>query len=196
MNSAAVKAAVFMGLLPPALYAQDLEKGGFEVRAFGGIINAGNGPTRVVSPAVGIEGAFGISRFVALTAGYTHDYLHDSALVTCDPPAFILPGQTTIPKNCVSYEFQQEFMGGVRVSAPNRSRLTPHLQFSLGAVRQTSTSSPASFASGKTEFGLGPGAGVDCKITRHFGTSIDVNFVKANRLTGFYHVTGGVFFRF
>jgi hypothetical protein len=149
-----------------------------------------------VSPALGIEGAFGLSRFVALTAGYTHDYLLDSALVTCDKPAFIQPGETFRLKNCISYEFQHEFMGGVRISAPNRSRITPHLEFSLGAVKQTSTSSPADFATGKTEFGLSPGAGVDYKLSRHFGLVVDANFVKANRITGFYHVMGGVFFRF
>jgi hypothetical protein len=55
---------------------------------------------------------------------------------------------------------------------------------------------PSGLAPGKTEFGFGPGVGVDFKIMRHFGTSIDANIVKANRFTGFYHVTGGVFFRF
>jgi len=202
MNCVVVKAALFLGLLT-TVYAQDLEKGRFEIRASGGIVNAGNtdmrlsdAPLRVVSPAFGIEGAFGLSRFVALTAGYTHDYLLDSALVTCDKPPFIQPGETFRLKNCISYEFQHEFMGGVRISAPNRSRITPHLEFSLGAVKQTSTSSPADFATGKTEFGLAPGAGVDFKIMRHFGVGVDANFVKANRITGFYHVMGGVFFRF
>jgi hypothetical protein len=196
MSKITVNFAVLVGILTSSLFAQDLGKGNFEVRASAGIVNAGDGPVRVVAPAFGIEGAFGLSRFLALTAGYTHDNLHDSNLVTCDPPPYNLPGETYIPKNCVSYEFQHEFMGGVRLSVPNRSRITPHLQLSLGAIRQTSTSGPASFATGKTEFGFGPGAGLDFKITRHFGTSIDANFVKANRYTGFYHVMGGVFYRF
>jgi hypothetical protein len=191
-----IKAAVFLALLATALYGQDLEQGHFEIRALGGIVNAGNGPVRVVSPTLRIEGAFGLSRFVALTAGYTHDFLLDSALVTCDSPPFILPGETFRLKNCISHEFQHEFMGGVRISAPNRSRITPHLQFSLEAVRQTSTSSPADFATERTEFGFGPGVGVDVKIMQHFGTSVDANFVKANRMTGFYHVMGGVYIRF
>ena len=179
-----------MGLLAAALNAQDLGKGGFEVRASWGIVNAGNGIDRVISPTIGVEGAFGLSRIIALTAGYTHDSLHDPVLVTCRP--FLIPP----PKDCTSYEFQHEFMGGVRISAPNRTRITPHLQFALGAVRQTSTSSPASSATGKTEFGFGPGAGLDYKLTRHFGIGVDANYVKANSLPGFYHVTGSVFFRF
>ncbi len=190
MNQVLRQCFLLMGLLTAVLNAQDLGKGGFEVRAYGGIINAGGGPVRITSPTAGVEGAFGLSRFVALTAAYTHDSLHDSALVTCR--AFLIPP----PKDCTSYEFQHEFMGGVRISAPNRTPITPHLQFALGAVRQTSTSSPASFATGETEFGFGPGAGLDYKLTRHFGIGVDANYVKANRLPGFYHVTGSVFFRF
>jgi hypothetical protein len=183
--------------LTTAIHAQDLGKGRFEVRASGGIINAGNGPVRVVSPTFGIEGAFGLSRFIAITAGYTYHSLRNYALVTCDSPPFDLPGETFRDKNCTSYEFQYEFMGGVRISAPNRSRITPHLQISLGAIKQNSPLLlPSGLTPGKTEFGFGPGAGVDYKLSRHFGVGVDANFVKANRFTGFYHVTGSVFFRF
>ena len=43
---------------------------------------------------------------------------------------------------------------------------------------------------------FGHRAGLDFKLSRHFGVGVDANFVKANRITGFYHVMGGVFFRF
>jgi len=125
------------------------------------------------------------------------DRLHsDSRLVTCDLAPFDLPGQTVIPKNCVSAEFQHEFMGGFRISMPNPTRITPHLDLAAGAIKQTSTSSPASFSDGRTEFGFAPGIGADIKVMRHFGVSIDANFVKANHMTGFYHVMGGLYFLF
>ncbi len=176
--------------------AQDLAKGNIEVKISGGFVDAGNGPARVPAPALGIEGAFGLSRFLAITAGYTHDYLNSARLVTCDSIPFYPPGQTFIPKNCVSSEFQHEFMGGLRISVPNPTRITPHLNLDIGAIKQTSTSSPASASDGRTEFGFAPGIGADIKIIRHFGISIDANFVKASRTTGFYHVMGGAYVRF
>ena len=87
-------------------------------------------------------------------------------------------------------------MGGFRISMPNPTRITPHLDLAAGAIKQTSTSSPASFSDGRTEFGFAPGIGADIKVMRHFGVSIDANFVKANHMTGFYHVMGGLYFLF
>jgi hypothetical protein len=195
MNNVFLKPSLLMGLLTAALNAQNLGKGGFEIRAFGGIVNAGGGPVRIIESAAGVQGAFGLSRFVAVTAGYTHDYSLDSFLIDCPSGAthIYLPGQTFIPKDCTNYGFQNEFMGGFRISAPNRSAITPHVEFSLGAVKQTAGDN---FATGRTEFGFGPGAGLDYKLTRHLGIGVDANYVKANRLPGFYHVTGSVFFRF
>jgi hypothetical protein len=187
MNSVVVKAAVFVGLTT-AVHAQDLEKGRFEIRASGGI-NAGGGPIGSPSPSYDLEVAFGLSRFFALTGDYTHDYLPDIEF------AFDFPGQFNVQ---VIHNRIQEFLGGVRFSVPNHSPITPHLQFSMGAVRRTSDPFFPAFvtSSAQTEFGLAPGAGLDFKLSRHFGVGVDANFVKANRITGFYHVMGGVFFRF
>jgi len=188
MNSVVIKAAVFIGLLTTAVCAQDLGKGRFELRASGGI-NAGGGPIGSPSPSYDLEAAFGLSRFFALTGDYAHDYLPDIGF------AFVVPGRFNqqVIQNRI-----QEFLGGVRFSVPNHSPITPHLQFSMGAVRRTSDPFFAAFvtSSTQTEFGLAPGAGLDYKVSRHFGVGVDANFVKPNRMTGFYHVTGGVFFRF
>jgi hypothetical protein len=193
MNSVVIKAAVFVGLLTTAVYAQDLGKGRFELRASGGI-NAGGRPIGSPSPSYDLEAAFGLSRFFALTGDYAHDYLPDIEFAF-GLPVFFFPGQSNVQ---VIHNRIQEFLGGVRFSVPNRSRITPHLQFSMGAVRRTSDPFSAAFvtSSAQTEFGLAPGAGLDYKVSRHFGVGVDANFVKANRMTGFYHVTGGVFFRF
>jgi hypothetical protein len=182
MNSVVVKAAVFLGLLTTAVHAQDLEKGRFEIRASGGI-NAGGGPIDSPSPSYDLEAAFGLSRFFALTGDYAHDYLPDSVF------AFLLPVQANFGLQVVHNRIQ-EFLGGVRFSLPNHSPITPHLQFSMGAVRRTSDPSPANsrlflvMSSAQTEFGLAPGAGLDYKLSRHFGVGVDANFVKANRMTG------------
>ena len=145
MNSVAAKTTIFLGLLSTAIFAQDLGKGHFELRASGGIIDAGNGPFRSALPSYELEAAFGLSRFFAVTGGYTHDYLRDTGFTFCALPGFVLPGQVVNPSDCNQLEFQnrfQEFMGGVRFSVPNHSPITPHLQFSMGAVRQTSDPFP------------------------------------------------------
>jgi len=187
MNSVVIN-SVFIGLLTTAVYAQDLGKGQLELRASGGI-NAGGRPIGSPSPSYDLEAAFGLSRFFAFTGDYAHDYLPDIGF------AFVVPGRFNqqVIQNRI-----QEFLGGVRFSVPNHSPITPHLQFSMGAVRRTSDPFFAAFvtSSTQTEFGLAPGAGLDYKISRHFGVGVDANFVKPNRMTGFYHVTGGVFFRF
>jgi hypothetical protein len=184
MNRAFLIAVLFLRLSNDIVYADDLGKGSFEVRASGGI-NASNGPGSWPLPSYELQTAFGISKVFALTAGYTHDYLPDT----------VLGSFCSSPIACNQQEFHNrihEFMGGVRLSVPNSSPITPHLQFSMGAVRQTSDFSSFS----RTEFGIAPGAGLDFKLSRHFGIGVDANFVKANRFTGFYHVMGGVFFRF
>jgi len=193
MNSVVVKAAVFIGLLTTTVYAEDLGKGRLELRASGGI-NAGGGPIGSPSPSYDLEAAFGLSRFFALTGDYAHDYLPDSEFAFI-LPVFAVQGQFNVH---VIQNRIQEFLGGVRFSVPNHSPITPHLQFSMGAVRRTSDPFFAAFvtSSAQTEFGLAPGAGLDYKVSRHFGVGVDANFVKANRMTGFYHVMGGVFFRF
>jgi opacity protein-like surface antigen len=198
MSKVFLRCVLAVGLLSAALYAQDLRSSGFEVRASGGIINVGSGSVRIASPSPGFQGAFGLSRFIALTAGYTYDHMHGGDFVTCPslPTAPNLPGQTFVPKDCSNFGFQHEFIGGVRISAPNRNAITPHIQFNLGAVKQTGNWMSEPFVTGRTEFGFGPGAGIDYKLSRHFGIGVDANFVKANRMTGFYHVTGDVFFRF
>jgi hypothetical protein len=188
---------LFTGLFNTSISAQDLERGRFEVRAFGGTNAVGWNR----EPSWGAGGAFGLSKFVAITAGYTHDNLQSLSLLLCTSPFFLLPGQTIDPTSCVRNDVNSalhEFMGGVRVSAVNRSRFTPYAGFSLGAVKRTSHSSSAGFGEGAdlTEFGFAPGAGLDVKVTRHFGVCADAAYVKANRFTGFYRVTGGVFFRF
>jgi hypothetical protein len=190
MNSVVVKAAVFLVLLTTAVCAQDLGKGRFELRASGGI-NAGGGPLGSPSPSYDLEAAVGLSRFFALTADYTHNYLPDIEF------AFLYPGPANFNRQVIHNRIH-EFLGGVRFSVPNHSPITPHLQFSMGAVRRTSDPFFPAFvtSSAQTEFGLAPGAGLDFKLSRHFGVGVDANFVKANRITGFYHVMGGVFFRF
>lgn len=62
MNIRFLKIFLLAGLLTAVLDAQDLGKGGFEIRAFGGIVNAGGGTIRITEPAAGVQGAFGLSR--------------------------------------------------------------------------------------------------------------------------------------
>jgi opacity protein-like surface antigen len=199
MRGILLTTAAFVALWGGVACAQDLEKGGFEVRASGGV-NAGSRPVEGTSPSFAVEGAYGLSRFVAVTGSYTHDFLNETSSLFCTVPGFLSPG--VIPSGCNRVDLHsriREFMGGVRLSVPNSSRITPYVRLSIGAVRQTTDSSPpAPFAGStdKTEFGFAPGAGLDFKLTRHFGVGADATYVKADRFTGFYHVTGGVFFRF
>src|SRR5262249_53576724 len=114
------------------LAAQDLRRGRFEIRARGGINNTRFG----TAPAVWVEGAFGLSKSVASTGTYVHDYLNDDTIRFCVVSFFILPGQqigqcTAAPSGTRRIH---EFMGGLRLSLPNRSKFTPFVHASLGAV--------------------------------------------------------------
>jgi hypothetical protein len=177
------------GLFSTSSFAQDLERGRFEVRASGGTNDAG----RNREPNWGVGGAFGLSKFVAITAGYTRDSLPGFSILAC--PLYVLVKPAAAPFDCVlsdTHKTMHEIMGGVRFSAVNRSRFTPYAEASLGVVKQTSNEAGLRL----TEFGFAPHAGIDVKLTRHFGVGADAAYVKANRFTGFYRVAGGVFFRF
>ena len=73
MNNVFLKSVLSLGLLSTSTYAQELGKGGFEVRASGGL-NASSGRFGSISPSYELDVAFGISRLLAVTAGYTHDF--------------------------------------------------------------------------------------------------------------------------
>jgi hypothetical protein len=62
-----VNATVLVFLFFPTLSAQDLAAGHVEVRFLGGANYSYTGSGRAASPSYSIEGAFGLSRFVALT---------------------------------------------------------------------------------------------------------------------------------
>lgn len=192
---------ILIGTPASSILAQDLERGGFEIRGSGGI-NGGASPyNHTGDPGWRIEGAYGLSRFIAVTAGYTHDNLQTRAFFVCGTPFPIQPGQSLDLTNCNSSGIDSalhEFMGGVRFSAANHTRLTPYVRFDLGAVRQTSHSSSSTFNPGPdiTKFAFSPGAGVDLQLTHHLGVGAEAEYVKPNRLGGFYRVMGGVFFRF
>jgi hypothetical protein len=194
-----LNAAVLVFLFLPTLSAQDLAAGHVEARFLGGANYSYTGSGRAAAPSYSIEGAFGVSRFVALTGSYTHDGLPDSNLFLCfaDRPSDISLS------NCTRYTSSRrihEFMGGVRVSAINRTRFTPYVQMSLGTLRQTTDSlqTPQVSSTGGeiTRFGVAPGLGVDVKLTRHFGIAIDARSVKAIDFHWLYRTTGGVFVRF
>ena len=192
---------LFIGIFNSSMSAADLERGHFEIRASGGMNGGANGYGHTGEPSWSIEGAVGLSRFVALTAGYTHDDLRSQSLLFCTSPFLIVPGQIIDPANCARNDVDSalhQFMGGVRFSAVNSSRLTPYVRLDLGAVKRTSHSSSPGFSDGRdlTEFAFAPGAGLDLKLTRHFGVGAEAAYVKPNRFGGFYRVMGGVFFRF
>jgi sorbitol-specific phosphotransferase system component IIA len=199
MRRSFVNAAILIPLFFTGVSAQDLESGHVEMRFLGGTNYSYPGPSREIWPTYSIEGAIGVTRWIAATAGYTRDMLPDSNITGCS----LFPTGIDGVGNCTYYASGrriQEFMGGVRVSGVNPTHFTPFAQVSVGAVRQTTDSFHAatvSFSGSEfTRFGVAPGVGLDVKLTRHLGIAFDARAVKAVDFHWFYRATGGMFLRF
>ena len=175
----------------------DLSHGKVEIRGFGGGINAGNMLLNQPAFSAGVEAAFGLNRVVALTGYYAFDHLG-----------------TVDSASCFSSECSQsherrtmhEFMGGVRFSIPNRSRITPYGAVNAGGTVHTETFNFSGSGFGyagsfsTSRFAIALGGGANYKITRRTGINVDVRGTAANpspESTGWIvRTTAGYYFRF
>ena len=102
-----------------------------------------------------------------------------------------------------------ELLGGFRLSAPNRSWVTPYSVFAVGAVRASASAAAAGVSpvniegtglndsAGTTKkFAVGAGGGLEFKITRSFGMDLDIRAVKAMDLRWYFRPTVGAYVRF
>jgi opacity protein-like surface antigen len=178
-----------------AAFAQssDLDRGKKEVRVF-----AGMSTSRAVSVeptfSGGAEAAVGLNRIIAITGNYATSF-HRISDQYC---AF---------NECLNFEEHRrldEFMGGVRFSVPNPSRITPYGVVTAGALvltDHTSASGPSFRSISSTEssahFGVAVGGGVNFRITPRFGIAFDARGIYPIPSTAWYlPTTGGVYFRF
>jgi hypothetical protein len=171
----------------------DLNRAKKEVRVF-----AGMSTSRAVSVdptlSAGAEVAVGLNRIIALTGNYATSF-HRISDQFC---AF---------NDCLNFEEHRrldEFMGGVRFSVPNASRITPYGVVTAGALVLTdhTSASGTSFGSmsnteSSTHFGVALGGGVNFRITPRFGIAFDARGIDPIPGTAWYvRTTGGVYFRF
>ena len=107
--------------------AQDgnLTHGRKEIRGFGGM-TFGNSYLQRLTFSGGVEVAFGLNRYFGLTADYAYNSLGKDETAFCIPPSSCTFKQT---------EKAHELMGGIRISVPNRSRVTPYASITTGLVR-------------------------------------------------------------
>jgi opacity protein-like surface antigen len=186
---------------------RDLSAGRIELRMFGGI-NTGSGRELLSSktpPSLGVEGAVGLNRYVAAIGVYTRNGLgyYTQFRYPLDVPCRYLCGAVAVKAGI------HEFLGGFRVSAANRSLVTPYAEFGVGPVRPSASAAAAgvkprnlpamglSDTSGPTmKFAAGAGGGLKFKLTRDLGVDLDVRAVKAMGLKWFFTPTLGFYVRF
>ncbi|MBI4905169.1 MAG: hypothetical protein HY820_16155 [Acidobacteria bacterium] len=163
----------------------DLNRGRGELRGFAGLSFGSNtGLMDTVAPTAGTEVAFGLSRLLAITGSYANNNL----------------GMYSARRH--------EVMGGVRISAANRSRVTPYGALAAGAVTTsvsgqtgvrggwTGMMGTAASAGGSTaKFAVSPGGGIECKLRRNVGVFLDLRAVKAMDIEWYGRTATGVFFR-
>lgn len=179
---------VFCGALFSAIAFsedRDLIRGRGEVRGFSGFSFGGNrGLMDTVAPTAGAEVAVGISRLIAVTGSYANNGLGMNS-----------------PR-------RHEVMGGVRVSAVNRSRVTPYGALTAGAVATSGSGATnmmggwtgmmgttASTTGSTAKVAISPGGGIDCKISRNVGVFLDFRAVKAIDIEWYGRTAVGVCFR-
>jgi opacity protein-like surface antigen len=172
---------------------EDLDHGRKEIRLFGGSA-VGNAVLHAPAFSGGVEAAVRLNRFIALTGNYAYNNLGSQTLKDCSTG-----GCTEIAGSGRA----DEFMGGIRVSVPNRHRITPYVALTLGGVRVeatarvTSPSGNFSDSQSETKFGAGLGAGLDYRISRRFGFSVDARAIEPVPTAAWYvRTTGGLYFRF
>lgn len=161
----------------------DLERGRYEVRGFGGL--AGDSSNIFGDPKFsgGVGAAMGLNRYVALTGHYALDRIGRSYFLcfsTCPP---------------LADEKMNEFMGGVRLSVPNHSRITPYAAGTIGAVRLVNFGSSVSNPS--TQLGVGAGLGLNIRIRPRIGIALDLHTVHAvSTEVWVIRPTAGFYYRF
>ncbi len=147
-----------------------------------GLIGANGGPDRSpfsdANVSAGVEVGVGLLRNLAVTGTYVYDRVGSIGAVTAHV---------------------DEFMGGVRVPFPNKSRVTPYIQTSFGGAHFNA--SAFGFGVSTTKFAVAPGGGLDIRIARHFGVGADFRALKAvdvplGGLSWQYRATGAFIFRF
>lgn len=176
-------AALFAAAASPQ--DRDLNRGRAELRGFVGLsVGASRELMDTVAPTAGAEVALGVNRLLAVTGGYANNSL----------------GMFSARRH--------EAMGGVRISAANRSRVTPYGALTAGAVTSLA-SGQAGMMGGLTgmmgttardggstaKFAISPGGGIDWKIGRNVGAFLDFRAVKAVDTDWYSRTVAGVFLR-
>lgn len=99
-------------------------------------------------------------------------------------------------------------MGGVRIPAANRFRVTPYRALTVGAVTSSASGqtairggltgtrgTTASDGGSPAKFAISPGGGIDWKIGRNVGFFLNFRAVKAVDTDWYTRTVAGVFLR-
>jgi hypothetical protein len=161
----------------------DLERGRYEVRGFGGLAVETSNILGDSKFSGGVGAAMGLNRYVALTGHYALDRIGRSNWCFFGPCAPL------------ANEKMYEFMGGLRLSFPNHSRVTPYAAGTIGAVRLVNFRSSASSPS--TQFAVGAGLGLSIRIRPRFGVALDLHAIHAvSTEIWVIRPTAGFYYRF
>jgi len=183
---------LFIGLLlVGAAFAQPesyLAAGQLEVR---GLFGAFGASRLSPHPAYGGELAYALKDWFALTGAYIYNSLLSVSSDSCT---------NGVCAHAAGKAGIKEMTAGVRFTMPGR--IAAYGAASAGKVSLASSiaasSGPFSFSSSAAipYMAVEGGGGVDFSLSRSWGLAVDARVVKANGLTPYVRLAGGVYFRF
>jgi hypothetical protein len=170
----------------------DLSAGRIETKGFGGI-NYVRGRAPRMSMSYGSEIGVGALSFLAFTGDYAHDRIGTGSFIECSPP---LCTRTTATLSI------QTAMGGVRLSVPRLSRVTPYGSFALGLAHLSANGTASSIlgnaavSDSANRLAMSTGGGLNVKISRGVGIDWSMRGVKAMDVGWYFRSAAGIYWRF
>ncbi len=141
------------------------QKGDFTIEGFGGVTASGKDREVVptASALAGVQAAWGVGNFAALTATYSYD---DIGKV----------GSASVSAGSASVN-AKEFEVGLLAAFRKQSRMEPYIRLDLGGISQTHRLSGNALLPGVTQFVVAPGAGLLVPINRYVAFDFGVRAV-------------------
>jgi len=155
------------------------EKGDFTIEGFGGVTASGKDREVVptASALAGVQAAWGVGNFAALTATYSYDDIGKVGTpIVSAGGAGVSAGSASVNAGSASVN-AKEFEVGLLAAFRKQSRMEPYIRLDLGGISQTHRLSGNALLPGVTQFVVAPGAGLLVPINRYVAFDFGVRAV-------------------
>jgi hypothetical protein len=159
--------------------------GSVEFAVGGGFVTATDMPARKVAPVGAAGVAIGLGRYFAITGNYAFSALGNADYVSCSSGTCVV-GSVKVSGH--------EFTGGVRVSVPNSTRVTPFFTGSVGALRGSASTKVLGITLGAAENIIvgGGGFGFNARVSDHLAIQYDARVFYGQYETFYSRMTAGL----